>query len=233
GTREILLYDNYYGYAKYKITLSATKDGNISISYNQEGVDGLKTSSNAVSSKGRYTSSQSVPVKGSALDKGLFNGSYQYAFDQNGVSGLSAALSGGNSRSEFGVKYVNGTLAAYSQTQSSASAALSDKSKGELSVAYEQGQYIRNSNVDAVPVESFDWGKVGNVAGSAVDFVGDTINSIDWGAVGELAVGALAVTAITAVGFMLGGPGGAMAGASAALLILNTDDDKNNMNGGI
>ncbi|MEX2805516.1 hypothetical protein AB3329_10520, partial [Streptococcus sp. H31] len=189
----------------------------------------LKTSSNAVSSKGRYTSSQSVPVKGSALDKGLFNGSYQYAFDQNGVSGLSAALSGENSRSEFGVKYVNGTLAAYSQTQSSASAALSDTSKGELSVAYEQGQYIRKSGdsphmtqaaylVD--DIRGVNWGQAtSDVAQGTVNFVADN----------AVAIG-VTVASIAAIGLatVFGGAGAGLAIASVIFSAIAADKDSKN-----
>ena len=143
GDKEILLYNNYYGYTKYTFSIIGSSDGKVNLSYSKDGLDGVSTDFGNISKSGNYSTSQSL--NGSAFQDQL-KGSNNYTVPSNGFQRLSTSLSSGNTKTEFGFKYVNGTLAAYNKEKTTISAASVKGTNVDITASFEQGNYIRNNN---------------------------------------------------------------------------------------
>ncbi|AOS70553.1 T7SS effector LXG polymorphic toxin [Streptococcus gordonii] len=152
GKKTILLFDNYYGYAKYIITLNATEDGKLSLKFGPTGLDSVKGGESSVSKDGKYSTTFTNPVGNSAL-KGIYN----FDIDTNGLSGASTGFSNDGVSTEFGMKFVNGTLATYSKSKSEISTKIkSIDMTAKVSVEHEEGIYIRNNNSPHLsPLDNF------------------------------------------------------------------------------
>ncbi|MEE0950417.1 MAG: hypothetical protein U0L63_07830, partial [Streptococcus equinus] len=138
--KEILLYDNLYGYAKYTFETSVSNKGKVAFTFSQSGLDSVTSGNTTLTKKGELN----LPVSGSALEG---HPSYDVSANAKGISGISGSIGNDKSKTTYGVKYINGALAAYTSNQSNF--ALPQQATNGVptlkeKVTFEQGQYLRD-----------------------------------------------------------------------------------------
>ena len=208
--KTIYLYDNFYGYAKYKLSQSYEhhndEDHQLTLKMTTE-KSKIKSDFGDFS-EGGYSGTSEFPVLGTAL--GVI---YNVDVDRESVTNASIGLKSGDTQTKAGVKYVNGTLTAYNSTKTKIKPSVAEDYT--LTGTYEQGKYLRTTDT-GTEVADFDWGKVGSVALATVEVA--TL------AVASIAVGAFVVSTF-GVGWLVGS--GLAAGTAAVLYIADSNEDKN------
>ena len=203
--KTIYLYDNFYGYAKYKLSQSY-EHHQLTLKMTTE-KSKIKSDFGDFS-EGGYSGTSEFPVLGTAL--GVI---YNVDVDRESVTNASIGLKSGDTQTKAGVKYVNGTLTAYNSTKTKIKPSVAEDYT--LTGTYEQGKYLRTTDT-GTEVADFDWGKVGSVALATVEVA--TL------AVASIAVGAFVVSTF-GVGWLVGS--GLAAGTAAVLYIADSNEDKN------
>lgn len=203
--KTIYLYDNFYGYAKYKLSQSY-EHHQLTLKMTTE-KSKIKSDFGDFS-EGGYSGTSEFPVLGTAL--GVI---YNVDVDRESVTNASIGLKSGDTQTKAGVKYVNGTLTAYNSTKTKIKPSVAEDYT--LTGTYEQGKYLRTTDT-GTKVADFDWGKVGSVALATVEVA--TL------AVASIAVGAFVVSTF-GVGWLVGS--GLAAGTAAVLYIADSNEDKN------
>ena len=208
--KTIYLYDNFYGYAKYKLSQSYEhhndEDHQLTLKMTTE-ESKIKSDFGDFSEDG-YSGTSEFPVLGTAL--GVI---YNVDVDRESVTDASIGLKSGDTQTKAGVKYVNGILTAYNSTKTKIKPSVAEDYT--LTGTYEQGKYLRTTDT-GTEVADFDWGKVGSVALATVEVA--TL------AVASIAVGAFVVSTF-GVGWLVGS--GLAAGTAAVLYIADSNEDKN------
>lgn len=199
--KTIYLYDNFYGYAKYKLSQSY-EHHQLTLKMTTE-KSKIKSDFGDFSEDG-YSGTSEFPVLGTAL--GVI---YNVDVDRESVTNASIGLKSGDTQTKAGVKYVNGTLTAYNSTKTKIKPSVAEDYT--LTGTYEQGKYLRTtdtthmSQADYLVDDVVEWAKVhplatgvvvGVVAGGIV-LVTTPITSILTGVYG---VGSVAISALTEIG---------------------------------
>ena len=199
--KTIYLYDNFYGYAKYKLSQSY-EHHQLTLKMTTE-KSKIKSDFGDFS-EGGYSGTSEFPVLGTAL--GVI---YNVDVDRESVTNASIGLKSGDTQTKAGVKYVNGTLTAYNSTKTKIKPSVAEDYT--LTGTYEQGKYLRTtdtthmSQADYLVDDVVEWAKVhplatgvvvGVVAGGIV-LVTTPITSILTGVYG---VGSVAISALTEIG---------------------------------
>ena len=199
--KTIYLYDNFYGYAKYKLSQSY-EHHQLTLKMTTE-KSKIKSDFGDFS-EGGYSGTSEFPVLGTAL--GFI---YNVDVDRESVTDASIGLKSGDTQTKAGVKYVNGTLTAYNSTKTKIKPSVAEDYT--LTGTYEQGKYLRTtdtthmSQADYLVDDVVEWAKVhplatgvvvGVVAGGIV-LVTTPITSILTGVYG---VGSVAISALTEIG---------------------------------
>jgi len=221
--KTIYLYDNFYGYAKYKLSQSYEhhndEDHQLTLKMTTE-ESKIKSDFGDFSEVG-YSGTSEFPVLGTAL--GVI---YNVDVDRESVADASIGLKSGDTQTKAGVKYVNGILTAYNSTKTKIKPSVAEDYT--LTGTYEQGKYLRATDT-GTEVADFDWGKVGNKITDIVETVDDTtaeITDFTINHLGEIAVG-VAVASALIVGVVLSSPGVAIAGIAIGVIALFSDKDDN------
>lgn len=173
-----------------------------------------------------------LPILDSALVDSDLIPSYQIQGASNGFGGLSGSISDDTSKTTYGIKVVNGILAAYGSVESTIT--LPDEIQIDdfplkEKVTFEQGQYLRDGNGNLHGVE---WSDIKNTVSNGANITVDiakNIGNFAWNHTGEIVVGALIGVAIGA-GIILASPElvvGGLIGGVASLFIEN-NEAKNN-----
>lgn len=199
--KTIYLYDNFYGYAKYKLSQSY-EHHQLTLKMTTE-KSKIKSNFGDFSEDG-YSGTSEFPVLGTAL--GVI---YNVDVDRESVTDASIGLKSGDTQTKAGVKYVNGTLTAYNSTKTKIKPSVAEDYT--LTGTYEQGKYLRTTDT-GTKVADFDWGKVGKVVIDVVQVAAATAVVIG---------GVVLATYIAAQSF--GTAGAVSAGVLTSSMLLATD----------
>lgn len=199
--KTIYLYDNFYGYAKYKLSQSY-EHHQLTLKMTTE-KSKIKSDFGDFSEDG-YSGTSEFPVLGTAL--GVI---YNVDVDRESVTNASIGLKSGDTQTKAGVKYVNGTLTAYNSTKTKIKPSVAEDYT--LTGTYEQGKYLRTTDT-GTKVADFDWGKVGKVVIDVVQVAAATAVVIG---------GVVLATYIAAQSF--GTAGAVSAGVLTSSMLLATD----------
>lgn len=199
--KTIYLYDNFYGYAKYKLSQSY-EHHQLTLKMTTE-KSKIKSDFGDFS-EGGYSGTSEFPVLGTAL--GVI---YNVDVDRESVTNASIGLKSGDTQTKAGVKYVNGTLTAYNSTKTKIKPSVAEDYT--LTGTYEQGKYLRTTDT-GTKVADFDWGKVGKVVIDVVQVAAATAVVIG---------GVVLATYIAAQSF--GTAGAVSAGVLTSSMLLATD----------
>ena len=232
--KEILLYDNLYGYAKYNISLKKTQDGKLAITLTGDEVNNI-SAGGLVVGKGSLSGTAKIPKSGI----GGFGSSVSAGITTTGIASASYKIGDDQKSTTVKVDKRNGQTVVATSTSTTVSA-----KKVSGSIVYEQGYYVRNyppKTASATQsINGFDWGDIWNgvvqTAGGVAGAIKNT--AIDVGGFlweNKEEIGATILVA----GFIggataIGGPAG-FAGSTAIVgggLILD-DLDSNGGNNGI
>lgn len=165
--KTIYLYDNFYGYAKYKLSQSY-EHHQLTLKMTTE-KSKIKSDFGDFS-EGGYSGTSEFPVLGTAL--GVI---YNVDVDRESVTNASIGLKSGDTQTKAGVKYVNGTLTAYNSTKTKIKPSVAEDYT--LTGTYEQGKYLRTTDT-GTKVADFDWSNVSSSISEAVGAVTNTTASI-------------------------------------------------------
>lgn len=199
--KTIYLYDNFYSYAKYKLSQSY-EHHQLTLKMTTE-KSKIKSNFGDFSEDG-YSGTSEFPVLGTAL--GVI---YNVDVDRESVTDASIGLKSGDTQTKAGVKYVNGTLTAYNSTKTKIKPSVAEDYT--LTGTYEQGKYLRTTDT-GTKVADFDWGKVGKVVIDVVQVAAATAVVIG---------GVVLATYIAAQSF--GTAGAVSAGVLTSSMLLATD----------
>lgn len=174
--KTIYLYDNFYGYAKYKLSQSY-EHHQLTLKMTTE-KSKIKSDFGDFS-EGGYSGTSEFPVLGTAL--GVI---YNVDVDRESVTNASIGLKSGDTQTKAGVKYVNGTLTAYNSTKTKIKPSVAEDYT--LTGTYEQGKYLRTT----------DTGE-----GTYYDLTGNVIDNVTTFATAHPVI--TGVTVAVAVGFVM------------------------------
>ena len=223
--KEILLYDNLYGYAKYTFETSVSNKGRVVFTFSQSGLNSVTSGNTTLTKKGELN----LPVSGSALEG---HPSYDVSANAKGISGISGSIGNDKSKTTYGVKYINGALAAYTSNQSNF--ALPQQGTNGVptlkeKVTFEQGQYLRDGGGKTRGPE---WSDIENSFSSSVDTMANAAKNVGgfvWNHFGEIAVGTL-VGVVIGAGIILASPEllvGGFVGGAISLVVENNEVSNN------
>ncbi|MGT2787928.1 hypothetical protein, partial [Streptococcus loxodontisalivarius] len=199
--KEIIFYDNYFGYGKSKISVSASTDSDVAIKFDKGVFSGIGLGESASISKDGSTEGT---LKGSALSSDSLTPSSTGKVGPE-EAGISFTLEKDNTSLTMGYKYVNGVMASYASKKTTVNNAVevsTDKEvKTDVSVETEYGKYQRNN----------DDGSYYDLAGATVNVVSGVVSSgvetakevgtFVWDNIGTIAVGTVIIggTALAAI----------------------------------
>ncbi len=220
-SKEILLYDNLYGYAKYTFEMSVSNKGKVAFTFSQSGLDSVTSGNTTLTKKGELN----LPVSGSALEG---HPSYDVSANAKGISGISGSIGNDKSKTTYGVKYINGALAAYTSNQSNfvlPQQATNDVPTLKEKITFEQGQYLRDGGGPHLTKYDY-WVEKGNLETAGEIMKREATKSLEIGvmAVATVAVGAFVVSTFGTGGLAVGGLAG---GALGLGLSFNHKEKKN------
>lgn len=219
--KEVLVYDNLYGYGIYKIIRTKSNGGQFKVSTEKGKVTGVEAGDTSVEFEDGKVKSADTKASVSAEhknDKGVAVGS---------STGLAVGTSGpkvnhsvkvsndGTTTTtdlEAGVKERNGRVATYQKSTTSVEREAEENGKTvtrSVISSYETGQYIANSQVGQ-EVHTFDWGEVaqpvvntvGTVVGGVTDAVGGAVDFV--ASHPKEVLGTVALGVIATAGFFTG-----------------------------
>ncbi|WP_431770468.1 hypothetical protein [Streptococcus gallolyticus] len=220
--QEIVLYDNIYGYAKYTFEISASSK--TALIFGKDGLASAKSGDTTLKKNGELT----LPILDSALVDSDLIPSYQIQGASNGFGGLSGSISDDTSKTTYGIKVVNGILAAYGSVESTIT--LPDEIQIDdfplkEKVTFEQGQYLRDRN-SGPHMSKYDyWVEDADFETAGKIMKREAIKSLEFGTtlVATVAVGAFAVSTFGLGGLVVGSLAG---GALGIGLIINHEEEK-------
>ena len=169
-----------------------------------------------------------LPVLDSALVDSDLISSYQIQGASNGFGGLSGSISDDTSKTTYGIKVVNGILAAYGSVESTIT--LPDEIQIDdfplkEKVTFEQGQYLRDGN-SGPHISKYDyWVEDADFETTGKIMKREAIKSLEFGTtlVATVAVGAFAVSTFGLGGLVVGSLAG---GALGIGVIINHEEEK-------
>ena len=209
--KTIYLYDNFYGYAKYKLSQSY-EHHQLTLKMTTE-KSKIKSDFGDFSEDG-YSGTSEFPVLGTAL--GVI---YNVDVDRESVTNASIGLKSGDTQTKAGVKYVNGTLTAYNSTKTKIKPSVAEDYT--LTGTYEQGKYLRTTDTGE--------GNYYDLAGATMERIPE-VGQFMWEHPGEVITGTavgVAVASALIVGVVLSSPGVAIAGIAIGVIALFSDKDNN------
>ena len=209
--KTIYLYDNFYGYAKYKLSQSY-EHHQLTLKMTTE-KSKIKSNFGDFSEDG-YSGTSEFPVLGTAL--GVI---YNVDVDRESVTNASIGLKSGDTQTKAGVKYVNGTLTAYNSTKTKIKPSVAEDYT--LTGTYEQGKYLRTTDTGE--------GNYYDLAGATMERIPE-VGQFMWEHPGEVITGTavgVAVASALIVGVVLSSPGVAIAGIAIGVIALFSDKDNN------
>ncbi|WP_268778085.1 T7SS effector LXG polymorphic toxin [Streptococcus equinus] len=212
--KEILLYDNLYGYAKCTFESSASIKGKVAFTFNNSGLNSVKSGDTNLKN-GEIT----LPVSGSAIEN---YPSYDVTATSKGIAGVSGSIGNEKSKTTYGVKYINGALAAYTSNESNFTLPQENRNgvpNLKEKVTFEQGQYLRDGG-DGPHLTKYDyWVEKGNLESAGEIMKREATKSLEIGvmAVATVAVGAFVVSTFGIGGLAVGGLAGGALGLGSSV----------------
>ena len=207
--KTIYLYDNFYGYAKYKLSQSY-EHHQLTLKMTTE-KSKIKSDFGDFS-EGGYSGTSEFPVLGTAL--GVI---YNVDVDRESVTNASIGLKSGDTQTKAGVKYVNGTLTAYNSTKTKIKPSVAEDYT--LTGTYEQGKYLRTTDTGE--------GNYYDLAGATMERIPE-VGQFMWEHPGEVITGT-AVTIGAVILAVYASPfiaaGWLVSTATAALMIRDKGDN--------